>query len=75
MFYRSKLKAFADDKINVTEKSKFDLVSLENIVGKGENAGFKRLLPQGHQKSSLCGKGLTLYYTILICNYPEKDTF
>ena len=47
----SKMKAFADDKIHVTEKLKLVLERLENIVGKGENAGyhnvFKRLLRQG----------------------------
>ena len=36
---------------------------VENIVGKGENAGshnvFKRLIFQGHLKSGLCGKGLS----------------
>ena len=32
------MKAFADDNINVTEKLKFIMVRLENIVGKGENA-------------------------------------
>ena len=32
----SKLKALADDKINVTEKLKFVLGRVENIVGKGE---------------------------------------
>ena len=36
----SKLKAFADDKINVIENLKFVLGWVENIVGKGENAGF-----------------------------------
>ena len=44
----SKLKAFADDKSYVTEKLKFVLEKVENIVGKGENAGnhnvFKRIL-------------------------------
>ena len=35
----SKLKAFADNKINVTEKLKFVLKRVENILGKGENAG------------------------------------
>ena len=30
----SKLKAFTDDKINVTEKVKFVLGRIENIVGK-----------------------------------------
>ena len=34
----SKLKAFAEDKINVTEKLKVVLRRVENIVGKGENA-------------------------------------
>ena len=40
----SKLKAYADDKINVTEKLKFVIGSLENNVGKGENAGYQHLL-------------------------------
>ena len=35
----SKLKAFGDDKINVTEKLKFVFARVEIIVGKGENAG------------------------------------
>ena len=53
----SKFKAYADNKINVTEKLKFVLGSVENIVGKGKNAGtsilsfsynvFKGLLIQG----------------------------
>ena len=66
---QTKLKAFADDKLNVTKMiiSVFDRV--ENIVEKGEIAGtsnfsfthniFKRLLSQRHQKVSLCGNGLT----------------
>ena len=36
---QSKFKAFADNKINMTEKLKFVLGRIENIVGKGENAG------------------------------------
>ena len=46
----SKLKAFGDDKINVTEKLIFVFARVEIIVGKGENAGnqhsliFPRLL-------------------------------
>ena len=57
----SKLKALADDKINVTEKLKFVLGRVENIMGKGENAGkhnflvFRVPFPQGHQKSPLYG--------------------
>ena len=49
---RSKSKAFADGKINVNEKMKFDLGRVENIVGKGENAGYQHFLlfPQRFQK-------------------------
>ena len=65
----TKLKAFADDKLNVTKMviSVFDRV--ENMVGRGEIACtrnfsfshnvFKRLLSQRRQKVSLCGNGLT----------------
>ena len=57
LYQTSKLKAYADDKINVTEKLKFVLGSVENIVGKGKmmvtnnfsfsNNVFKRSLSQG----------------------------
>ena len=49
----SKLKAYADDKINITEKLKFVFGRVENIVGKGENAGFQNFLlfPQCFQKA------------------------
>ena len=65
---QTKLKAFADDKLNVTKMiiSVFDRV--ENIVRKGEIACrssfsfshnvFKRLLFQTCQKVSMCGNGL-----------------
>ena len=33
------MKALADDKINATQKLKFVMGGVENIVGKGENAG------------------------------------
>ena len=36
---QSKLKAFGDDKTNATKKLKFVLEMVENILGKGENAG------------------------------------
>ena len=39
-----KLKAFADDKVVVTEKLKFVFGRVENIVGKGENAGYQHFL-------------------------------
>ena len=53
----SKLEAFADHKICVSEKSKFVLGRLENIVGKGENAGYQHFLlfPQCFQKAFLQG--------------------
>ena len=40
----SKLKAFTDDKIKVTENVKFVLERIKNIVGKGENAGYNQFL-------------------------------
>ena len=54
---RSKLvqiEAFANDKIKVTEKMKFVLEIVENIVGKGENAGNQHFLlfQQNFQKAS-----------------------
>ena len=44
----------ADDKISVTEKLKFVLERVENIVGKRENAGCQHFLffPQCFQKAS-----------------------
>ena len=36
----SKLKEFADNKINVAENLKFVLQRLENIFGKEQNAGY-----------------------------------
>ena len=40
----SKLKAFADDNLNVNQKLEFVLGKVENIVGKGENAGYQHFL-------------------------------
>ena len=53
----SKLKAFADNKINVNEKLKFALGMVENTVRKGENAGDQHFLlfPQCFQKASYTG--------------------
>ena len=36
----TRLKAFADDKTDVTQKLKFDLGRVKNNLGKGENAGY-----------------------------------
>ena len=47
----SKLRAYVDDKSDVTQNIKGVFHRIENIVGKEENAGyhnvFKRLLPPG----------------------------
>ena len=40
----SELKALADDKMNVTEKLKFVLGRVENIIGKGENVCYQHFL-------------------------------
>ena len=47
-----KLKAFADDKINANVKLNFGTGRVQNIVGKGENAGYQHFLlfPQCFQK-------------------------
>ena len=52
-----KLKSFADDKMNVSKKLKFVLGRVENVVEKGENAGYQHFLPfpQCFQKSSSIG--------------------
>ena len=50
----SKLKALTDDKIDATEKSKFVLGRVKNIVGKRRNAGYQYFLlfPQCFPKPS-----------------------
>ena len=40
----TKLKGFADDKMNVTQELTFIIGRAENIVGKGENAGYQHFL-------------------------------
>ena len=53
----SKLKALADDKLNVTHKLKFVSERIENILGKGENAGYQHFLlfPKCFQKPPSLG--------------------
>ena len=48
----TKLKAFADDKLNITRMMASPLDRVENTVGKGENAGYQHFLlfPQCFQK-------------------------
>ena len=61
----NKFKAFVDKKLIIVKMIIFLPRRIENIVGKGENAGNQHflLLPQCFQKASfsrsgLCGKGL-----------------
>ena len=68
----SKLKAFAHEKMNLTEKLKFVLGRVESVMGKGENAGhqhfllfqrcFQKLSVPGLLKVGTVGKGLRLKY-------------
>ena len=53
----STLEAFADNKINVAEIIFSNSARVENIVGKGDNAGCQHffLFPQCFQKSSFTG--------------------
>ena len=48
-----KLKAFADDKLNVTQNGKVVFHRIENIVGKEEDAGYEHFLlcPQCFQEA------------------------
>ena len=52
-----KLKAFADGKLNVAKMTIFPCNRVENIVGKGENAGYQHflLIPQCLQDASSTG--------------------
>ena len=51
------MKSFMDNKIHVAEKSKFVFGQVENIVGKGENAGYQHFLlfPQCFQNLQFQG--------------------
>ena len=80
-----KLKAFADDKLNVAQKLKFALGRVENMMGKGENAGYQHFLRfrqcfqkaffSGVSKVSLCGKGLTHSHTMTLLTTLGKKPF
>ena len=52
----SELKAFADDNV-IKKEMKFVIGWVENIVGKGQNAGFQHFLlfPQCFQQASFSG--------------------
>ena len=56
-FKMVQLKSFADDSLKVTQMAKFVLHMVENIVGKGENAGNQHFLlsPQCFQQVPFSG--------------------
>ena len=41
----SRFRALAEDKISATDKLKFVMGTVENILGKGENAGYQHFFP------------------------------
>ena len=65
-----KLKAFTDNKLNVTQDIKVSFIGWKTLWEKKKmlvtsifffsHNVFKSLFPPAHQKSSLCGKRLTL---------------
>ena len=64
----SKLKAFADDKLNVTQNRKFIFRRRKNIVGKEENAVYHFLLfPQCFKKISSTW-GINGHYSVKSSN-------
>ena len=71
-FSMSKLKAFADDKINVTYMIISVFNRAENTVGKGENSGYQHFFLFPHfEKASFPGtsKGVTVWEWV---NYTDK---
>ena len=59
----SKLKAFAKDKMNVTEKLKLVLGRVENIMGKGESADYHHFL----LFQLLCFQKISLSKLLKVC--------
>ena len=57
ILYLTKIKAFADDKLNIGKMTISLLKNGENTVGKGENAGYQHFLlfPQCFPKPSSLG--------------------
>ena len=77
------MKAFADDKVNAAQKMKFAFGRIENIAGKGENAGYQHFLLflQCFQKASssnvskvVNGKGLKAFAGDTY-NVPQEHFF
>ena len=76
IFAWSKLKAFADKKLNVGIIIIYVFDREENIVGKGENASYQHFLLflKSFQNVSSIGS-LTLYHTIPTFKDPKEESF
>ena len=69
LFQKTKLKALADDKINATETLKLVLGRIENVLGKGENAGYQHFLlfPKCFQKAFFLRVVKSPHYHMMPC--------
>ena len=75
----SKMKGFADDRIEFDKMMIFDFDRVENIVGKGESAGNQHFLlfPQCFHKASFSGLlkvGIVWYRVNLLPNDQKKSS-
>ena len=77
MFDFSKLKAFADNNLNVAKMMISVCDKFENVVGKGENAGYQHLLlfPQWFSKASLSRVVKTRDCLVRVNPFPNKPWF
>ena len=81
----SKLKAFADGKLNAALNIQVVFIWWKTLLEKEKmlvpsffsfpDHVYRRLFPFGDQKLSLCGKGLTLHHTIRTYNDPEEEGY
>ena len=66
----SKSRALADDKITVTQQLKFDVERVQDIVGKGENAGIQDfLLFSQYIQHFVVKEHYCSHISIVVCNW------
>ena len=66
LYQTTKLKSFADDKLNIVKMMISLPDEVENTVGKGENAGLLVC-----QNTALCGNRFTLYHMTIFQTGPN----
>ena len=68
-----KLKAIADNKLNVIQNINFVFDRVENTMGKGENAGYQHvlILQQCFQKIFSCGASKVVIYLAVFVENPR----